>query len=344
MAEPEPEWFEGVPAPLAEVIRQATRYRREERYPSARAMSDALRAVVELLPEDPGGTPDLVVNAPDRRRGAEVLDTLAQLNSGTGVVDSAGPGTMVPDVGIPDDPPDSFPTPKPTSPRPTHDQSKLLPALAVLVTLGVAGVVVWQLSPEEPPSRPAPSLVPASRLPLVQAPVDTHPVAPATPLPEPASAATAPAVAPSPPLAPVAAVAPVAAPVAPVALVAAPVAAPVEQPVATPTVEVTPVVKPVAPPAARLTTTGPTTVAQAGTVKVVATLSGRYTLKLYYRGSSGAFRNKPMTPDGANGYSASFTIDETMSAGVDYFVAATDPNGNVVRDGSPTAPIHVAVQ
>jgi hypothetical protein len=79
-------------------------------------------------------------------------------------------------------------------------------------------------------------------------------------------------------------------------------------------------------------------------VSVTATIPGRYTLKLYYRGSGGAFQNKRMNADGSGTYSASFKLDETMADGVDYFVAATDPNGKTLRDGSPTSPIHVSVQ
>jgi hypothetical protein len=77
---------------------------------------------------------------------------------------------------------------------------------------------------------------------------------------------------------------------------------------------------------------------------VTATISGRYTLKLYYRGASGAFQQKAMSSTGANTYAASFRLDDSMADGADYFVAATDANGKTVRHGSPTAPIRVSVQ
>jgi hypothetical protein len=78
-------------------------------------------------------------------------------------------------------------------------------------------------------------------------------------------------------------------------------------------------------------------------VTVSASIGGKYTLKLYYRGAgSGAFREKAMHAAGAT-YSASFTVDDTMSSGVEYFVAAQDVSGKIVRDGNAMAPRRIAV-
>lgn len=43
----------GVPAPLVPILLQATRYRREERYPSAAALATALEEILPALPPDP---------------------------------------------------------------------------------------------------------------------------------------------------------------------------------------------------------------------------------------------------------------------------------------------------
>jgi serine/threonine protein kinase len=354
ISEPEPEWYEGVPEPLAEVIRQATRYRREERYPSARAMSDALRAVMDLLPEDPAGTPGLVALAPDRQNNADVLDTLAQLDVESHPLEGRAQGTMVPDLGrqtidrSPTPPPAGDRPPRARSTRPSDGPTRLLPFLAVAVTLGVAALVIWKLQPDTPPPalplpptpaavRPPPTEPAPSEPPLPPEPA--APVAPAAPVE--AVVASPPGPVPAPDRAP-ATPSPKAVPPGPATPVAVEPAAPTPSP--EPPVVVTAEVKATAPAAAKLTTTGPATASPGGTVTVSASIAGRYTLKLYYRGSSGAFQNKHMTAAGGNGYSASFKIDETMADGAYYFVAATDSDGKTVRDGSPTSPIRVAVQ
>jgi serine/threonine protein kinase len=342
MSEPEPEWYEGIPEPLAEVIKQATRYRREDRYPSARAMGDALRAIMPLLPDDPQGTPDLVVNVPERQSNAEVLDTIAQLEA-TGVHSPAprAEGTMVPDEPPPPTrgsaPPAAMPLRAPRPQRPPDSRSLLLPVIAVVVTFVVAAVVVWRLRPAETP--------PELKLPLptpqrTTTPVEVPPELPVGTVPP--EVPVAPGVAtPGAPVTPP----PVEAPVKPVATPPAEVTPTPPPAEVTPApVEATPVVKTPATPAGRLTVSGPTSVAASGSVQVTATISGRYTLKLYYRGASGAFQQKAMSSTGANTYAASFRLDDSMADGADYFVAATDANGKTVRHGSPTAPIRVSVQ
>ena len=340
MSEPEPEWYEGIPEPLAEVIKQATRYRREDRYPSARAMGDALRAIMPLLPEDPQGTPDLVVNVPERQSNAKVLDTIAQLEA-TGEHNPAPrvEGTMVPDEPPPPTrgsvPPAAMPLRAPRSQRPTDSRSLLLPVIAVVVTFVVAAVVVWRLRPAETPPELRLTLPIPER---ATVPVDVPPAPPPAVVPEvpPTPAETTPPA----PVTP-----PVEAPIRPVATpVVAPPPPEVTPEVTPPPVEATPVVKTPATPAGRLSVAGPTSVPAGGSVQVTATISGRHTLKLYYRGASGAFQQKPMSADGANTYAASFRLDDSMAEGADYFVAATDPAGETVRHGSPTAPIRVSVQ
>ncbi len=350
MSEAEPEWYEGVPEPLAEVIKQATRYRREERYPSARAMGDALRAIMDLLPEDPQGTPDLVVHVPDRQSNAEVLDTMAQLEASGGSGNTAAgvraEGTMVPDGrertgdrsgDRPARGPEALPLRAGRPTRPPDGQSLFLPVVAVVFTFIVAAVVVWRLRPDPLPPELQLTQPPPERI--------VNPGEPPAVTPE-----TPPALTPETPTVTPVEVAPVERPLeppaapAPTPVVVEPVAPPPPTPVAPP-VEVTPVVK-VAPPstAGRISVSGPTSVAAGGSVQVTATISGRYTLKLYYRGTSGAYQQKPMSAGGANTYTATFKLDESMTEGADYFVAATDPNGTTVRHGSPTAPIRVSVQ
>lgn len=52
-----------LPSPLAEVIKTATRYNRDERYPDSMAMAEACRRVMDLLDPDPPGTPPLALPA-----------------------------------------------------------------------------------------------------------------------------------------------------------------------------------------------------------------------------------------------------------------------------------------
>ncbi|MFN7142798.1 MAG: serine/threonine-protein kinase, partial [Myxococcota bacterium] len=93
MAESEPGMLEGLPEELAEVVKRATRYRREDRYVSARAMAESIRALVPMLPEDPELTVPLAPPLLERR--GKSLDTMQQFESTAGLA----PATMVPTLG-----------------------------------------------------------------------------------------------------------------------------------------------------------------------------------------------------------------------------------------------------
>ncbi|MFZ5479766.1 MAG: serine/threonine-protein kinase, partial [Myxococcota bacterium] len=111
MADNEPDMLAFICEELAEVIRRATRYRREERFATALDMAEALRAMLAMLPPDPPDTPPLVANAQPRFNKS--LDTHAELAPtnppATRAPPTAAPsdelrrfgmvGTMTPEVG-----------------------------------------------------------------------------------------------------------------------------------------------------------------------------------------------------------------------------------------------------
>ena len=394
MSDGEAEWYEGVPEPLAEVIRRSTRYRREDRYPSARAMADALRAILPLLPEDPPDTPDLVSRVPERQSNAEVIDTLAQLDPDAYRRAQPNEGTMVPEapraatLAEPPPPPVAIDRPSPRTNRPRGPQSPtprappstsarvLLPA-AVVMALGVAGLLLWFV-------RPPPVVTPTGG---TTAPVATDPASPgATP---PADPAANPAGAPTPggnpgenpgtpagnsspsgPITPRGPGTPTAtngggtlpngggtATPTPDGATSTPTATPgtAPPPPSAPTpvgdVAATPGEKPTPPearppaaPAGKLTTSSSGAATVGGTATITASIGGKYTLKLYYRGvGGGAFHDKAMNAAGPGSYTASVKVDDSMAGGIEYFVAATDVSGTTVRDGSAAKPMKIAV-
>ncbi len=343
MSEAEPEWFEGIPEPLVEVIRKSTRYRREERYPTARSMADALRLVLPLLPDDPDDTPSLVPKIPERPSNAESFDTMAQLIADTSSRPPPAEGTMVPEGaaapvsgtinadGASDRP---YVAPERADfelddPQPSRLR-KLVPLVAGAVAMLVAGTIVWVVSPS------------FSSVPLADEPVTDPTVEPVTIEPQ--------AVEPPPPVEVV---------TPPVEVVPPPVEAPpitVKQHVA----KTAEVVKPppdtvITPPPAEstvvvtkvatgsLSTSGPAEGRVGDTLNFSATVGGKQTVKLYYRGvGAGAFREKAM--NGTNGrYAASVKVDETMTTGVQWFVQAIDPTGKIVKDGSAMSPKTISV-
>ncbi len=391
MSDGEAEWYEGVPEPLAEVIRRSTRYRREDRYPSARAMADALRAILPLLPEDPPDTPDLVSRAPERQSNAEVIDTLAQLDPDAYRRSQPNEGTMVPEapraamLAEPSPPPVAIDRPSPRANRPRGPQSPpprpppstsarvLLPA-AVVMALGVAGLLLWFVRPPPIVAPNGGTTTPATTepgTPVAPPPVDPaanpaanpgeNPGAPAGTPPPSGTAAPAPAHGAGTPSAPngsgtlpngggTAAPTPDGGASTPTAT---PVTAPSTPPVPTPVGDVaaTPAEKPTPPearppaaPAGKLTTSSSGAATVGGTATITASIGGKYTLKLYYRGvGGGAFHDKAMNAAGPGSYTASVKVDDTMAGGIEYFVAATDVGGTTVRDGSAAKPMKIAV-
>jgi hypothetical protein len=95
--------------------------------------------------------------------------------------------------------------------------------------------------------------------------------------------------------------------------------------------------------AGKLEASGPADARVGDVLNFGATVSGKYTVKLYYRGvGSGAYREKAMP--GNNGrYTATVKVDETMTGGIQWFVQAAEPAGGIVRDGSAMSPRRVAV-
>ncbi|MEZ4238267.1 MAG: serine/threonine-protein kinase [Myxococcota bacterium] len=57
--EEEPRLMDGIPAPILPVLQRCLAYERGDRYPSARALSDALADLLPALPEDPADAPPL---------------------------------------------------------------------------------------------------------------------------------------------------------------------------------------------------------------------------------------------------------------------------------------------
>lgn len=84
----ETELFEAIPDALAQVLRKATRYKADERYPSARAFSAALRACVDALPEDDLGAYPLAV---PQEVAATLVPSGTGRSSGTFSIDDERP-------------------------------------------------------------------------------------------------------------------------------------------------------------------------------------------------------------------------------------------------------------
>ncbi|MBM4368516.1 MAG: serine/threonine protein kinase, partial [Deltaproteobacteria bacterium] len=343
MSEAEPEWFEGIPEALVEVIRKATRYRREERYPTARSMADALRLVLPLLPDDPDDTPSLVPRVPERQSNAESFDTMAQLIGETTNRPLPAEGTMVPEGAGPEPggtingegssdrpyvPPEradfELDDPQPSRLR------KLVPLVAGAVAMLVAGTVVWAVSPSftgvQLPAEPAadPTAEPVTVEPQAVEPPPVEVVPPPAEVP-PVEATPAQPVAKQPEVARQPEV----------------VKPPPEVVVAPPPTKSTVVVTKVA--TGSLSSSGPAAGRVGDTLNFSATIGGKQTVKLYYRGvGSGAFREKAMS--GSNGrYAASVKVDETMTTGLQWFVQSTDPSGKIAKDGSAMSPKQVSV-
>lgn len=92
-ADMDPGMLAGLPDEITTIIRKATRYNREERYPDAQAMADACRAAMARIPDDPADTPPLASpprddDEPDPRNLARRPFDPSQGTGGSGAVSS----------------------------------------------------------------------------------------------------------------------------------------------------------------------------------------------------------------------------------------------------------------
>lgn len=336
MADSEPAMLDGVPDELAEVIKRATRYRREERYPTASSMADSLRAFLPMLDEDPEFTVPLVppgfVRVSSETSGFHVAAgsvSEPRAPAGGTLHPAALGGTIAPST-----PPRTQPDPY-ADPPPARRSGGMAWLLAVPVVLflavGAAGAayVLTRPDPVAPVAAVAPPEQPVTAASGIEAPVEAAPVAPVAVDPSPVAATPVEPVAAARPDArvptriPVAT--PVAAPVAP-AVVEAPVAAPV-----------------VAPAPGRLSHVAPGSASVGDTLSFRASIGGDWSVKLYYRGAGELpWQEKAMVGDGGT-FVASLKVGDAMASGVEYFLAATDSGGATVRDGSAMRPHKVRV-
>lgn len=343
ISDPEPEWYEGVPEAMVEVIQRATRYRREDRYPSAAAMAAALREALPLLPEDPPDTATLASTNPVAPTRVPAPDSLAQFDAHLGRRVPAQ-GTMIPEG---QGAPPSVATLHLESGPSEADQilpqrraaNLLRPALllAAVLALTVAAVTVGART-----SSPALETVPA-----VTTPIATPPAPPPSerPLPELPPLEVAPSL----PEAEVTAPLP-----RPVRAAPPPRAAKVEvpEPGVAEIVPLSPVElpeEPVKPLRTKLKVTGPQTTSVGNSLVIEAKIDGVYVVKLNYRKVGGPYNQKLM---GGNGtYTATLKVSEEYADGIEYFVTATDragnksPNdaGNKPTGGSATSPYKITV-
>ena len=350
VADAEPEMLEGVPDELAEVIKRATRYRREERYPSARVMAESLRALIKLLPPDPEISIPLVP-ASESRTSLPKVDTLAQFKTSQPPDDHH---TMGPDFGgtiAPADDRHGSGTPRNTMapvdawvargpaegteevylaeslPAPRRTPLLVGGAVVVLLLLASGG---WLATHRDPPAA-TPSRTEAAVAPPVAVPAVPPVVEPTvSPVPVPAAAVQ------------------VAPPVVASDAVAPAKAAPAKPPRTPPRSETSNAVPPtqaaaVAPAIVTdaLTHSPPGAAAVGDTVSFRASIAGDYTMKLYYRGvGTTAFQEK-MMPGSGGSYAATVKVTDAMASGIEYFISASGID--TVKEGSAMRPLKVKV-
>ncbi len=63
------EMFKDIPPALAEIIKKGCSYKPDDRYQTAKEMTEAIRAILDELPEDPEGTPPLALPKDDTNPG-----------------------------------------------------------------------------------------------------------------------------------------------------------------------------------------------------------------------------------------------------------------------------------
>jgi serine/threonine protein kinase len=372
MADAEPGMLTGIPDELGEVIKRSTRYRREDRYLSARAMADSIRALVPMLPPDPELTVPLVPAALERRM--KPMDTMQQFASEMST--GAEPGvqaTMVPNladsidaapaapiadvstfgadtpaapVATPAAAVAPVPVPRASAARPSplaaaetvlQAPPRSRTSSFLLVRLGVAliGLVAVGYYVVRSPQGDTPTPVP-------DAPVAVAPQAlptPAAPVEAPAPDAVAPSSA-APAPTPRASASP---PAGTRAAQPGPTT-PTEPATAAATAAPPPVdLPPAAAPAQAITHTPPGPARVGDSVPFAAGLSGSgWSVKLYYRpATGGAFQDKTMLA-GGGGYVTTLKITDELAGGVAYFISATKA-GTTLKEGSATSPRKVAV-
>jgi serine/threonine-protein kinase len=353
--------FDELPEALAGVLRTATRYRREERYASCQELADALREALTRLPPDPELIAPLVL-PPEQRRSATSADARAAIldpaeEQYTQIVSNVlPPGTMVPDHGP--DPslnitrvepnavarvqPQAAVEPAPAVDNATFDiqppPSRWKPAFAFVgVALLTAGAwFATRPTPPAPATPPAPVAAPASPAasPASPAAQGSNPPASGTEAPEQAS--TPPASSPGTPAQPQ-----TPSPTGPEATATVLVErAPPAPAATTPRVVQPPRPAPAEPP---LTHAAPTTVARGAALTLTATGNPSWTMKIYYRASTGIeYRSKAMTSNGDT-FTGTLRATDDLADGFEYFLQATAPNG-LKKNGSATQPHRVTVE
>jgi len=344
--------FDELPEALAGVLRTATRYRREERHASCQELADALREALTRLPPDPELIAPLVL--PPEQRRAAVLD-LSEEQYTQIVSDVLPPGTMVPDHGP--DPSLNITRVEPNAS--TRAQQAAIEPLApvdnatfdiqpqpsrwkpAVAFVGVALLTVgaWFMTrptPPAPAAPPAPVAAPAS--PAASA------ASPAAQVSNPATssseatvqAGNPPASSPGTPAQPQ-----TPSPTGPEATATVLVErAPPAQAATTPRVAQPPRPAPAEPP---LTHAAPTSVARGAALTLTATGNPSWTMKIYYRASTGIeYRNKAMTANGDT-FTGTIRATDDLADGFEYFLQATTPNG-LKKNGSATQPHRVTVE
>lgn len=133
-AEMDPKILEGIPEPLAAVIKKATRYNRDDRYGSAKEMIEALLAVRPQLPEIPEDDLSLVLPPETEEEAGSPIEEIGSAPTAvpdftrvvSGEVETKRRETVLPDNWV----------------RPKRSRIWFL-VLVVAVVLSVAGVTWW---------------------------------------------------------------------------------------------------------------------------------------------------------------------------------------------------------
>ncbi len=358
MADAEPGMLEGLPSQLAELVRTATRYRKEERFPTARDMAEALRSAVFRLPADPLDTPPLVHERVVNRAAetAAIVDTEHTREGGATLAPNVGEGkeTVAPftdggaatvlrtddSAGVASALPTSSPSVHATGDSAEHDvfapptprttpTAWIAGGAAIVV---VAAALAWSLRPAD---RTAAEIAPVASAPPAAASASPAPENLPGSMPARAPATTEAAAeksvakkAPPPRTSSV----PGARPAGETATQSANVAQPVSDPSpAEPA--------PTAQPAAPLVVIPPTPVPIGAKLFFQARAPRAEKVLIFYRANVGgaAFQNRPMVRNG-DVWTANVAVESAMLPGVQYFVKAS-AGSEAWSEGSPLRPL-----